>query len=438
MTTITEVINTDYKQYAMYVLENRAIPSVIDGFKPVHRILLYSMLNEHKGKKTKLADLSGISKFGYHHGESSAAGAAVTLTAPWNNNVPLFQAHGNFGSRLIQEAAAARYIFASLGENFAKYFGDHEVVDKNKDRDAFTPQTYLPYIPWVLVNGIEGIAVGFACRFLPHDPKALAESCLLALQQQKSPSKYPISVIPSFPGFTGSVVQESDTKYITRGVVSRTARNTWQITEAPWGYDREQLFDKLVDLQEAGKIVDFSDDCDSSGFNFSVKVDTETDKKLQAGDPIAFFKLEKSFTENYTTLDETGKLKIFATKDELIRYFVAYRLTKVEQKIKYDYDKAVADRDWASKKLSFVSDVSKGIIKLQDKNKADWLIYCKDKYKATQEEAAKLLQIPVVDMTSDHVQALYKKVDAFEKERIRIAKLKPATVYADKLKELCK
>lgn len=427
--TVAQTIDSDYRHYAMYVLENRAIPCFIDGFKPVHRKLFYAMLNEHRGKKTKVSDLGGISKFNYHHGESSAMGAAVTLTAEWNNNVPLFQGHGNFGSRLIQEAAAPRYIFASANPEINKYFSDFEVCDKNSDEDSPEPQTYLPNIPWVLVNGVEGIAVGFACRYLPHSPVDIAKACQLAVKG-KLKDDYVIPV--TFPGFRGEVIQESATKVVTRGIVTRVKRNMWQITEAPWGYDRDQMFNQLDKMMADGKIVDFDDDCNDTGFNFLVKLDSACDVKCQK-DPIAYFKLEKAFTENYTALDETGKLRLFQSKPEIIRTFVEYRVKKIGDKIQYDIKEVSSKLTWAMLKLNLIGDVLERKIDLLAMKKADLIAYTVDEYAASEENAAKLTQIPIVDMTTDKLADLRLEIAKLGAALEDLRQLVPTDVYTARL-----
>ena len=427
--TVAQTIDSDYRHYAMYVLENRAIPCYIDGFKPVHRKLFYAMLNEHRGKKTKVSDLGGISKFNYHHGESSAMGAAVTLTAEWNNNVPLFQGHGNFGSRLIQEAAAPRYIFASANPEINKYFSDFEVCDKNSDEDSPEPQTYLPNIPWVLVNGVEGIAVGFACRYLPHSPVDIAKACQLAVKG-KLKDDYVIPV--TFPGFRGEVIQETPTKVVTRGIVTRVKRNTWQITEAPWGYDRDQMFNQLDKMMADNKIVDFDDDCNDTGFNFLVKLDSACDAKCQK-DPIAYFKLEKAFTENYTALDETGKLRLFQSKPEIIRAFVEYRVKKIGDKIQYDIKDVSSKLTWAMLKLNLISDVLERKIDLLTMKRVDLIAYTVDEYAASEENAAKLAQIPIVDMTTDKLADLRLEIAKLGAALEDLRKLVPTDVYAARL-----
>ena len=431
--TIKDIIDVDYRSYAMYVLENRAIPSYIDGMKPVHRKLFYAMLTEHKGKKTKVADLGGISKYGYHHGEGSACSAAVTITADWNNNVPLFNGHGNFGSRLIQEAAAPRYIFASLNPDIEKIFIDYEVCDVHEDaEDHPEPKTYLPIIPWVLVNGIEGIAVGFACRYLAHLPSDIAKACILELNGKLKDDH----VIPvTFPGFKGSVVQDTPNRVITKGVVTRTKRNTWEISEVPWGFDRESMINLLEKLTDDGKIDDYDENCDDSGFNFTIKMNSAMDAKC-AKDPIAHLKLERAYSENYTALDEHGKLRLFESKIDIIRAFVKYRLGKVAEMIKYDLNAILVDIEWSLRKQAFITDVVTNKIKLQTKSRSEWVIDFATRYKTNQTDSNRLLAISMFECTQDSIDKLSAKLVELNAEKARLESLVPTEVYKRQLSSI--
>lgn len=410
--SVTETINTDYKEYAQYVLSNRAIPCYIDGFKPVARKLLYAMLNQHKGKRTKVSDLGGISSLNYHHGEASAMGAAIGLAADWSNNVPIFEQHGAFGSRLIPEPAAPRYIFASLNKSFYNYFTDFDVLDRKENDEDPEPKTYLPNVPWVLINGVKGIAIGFACEYLSHDPKDIAAACVESLKGTLESDRV---IIPSFPGFHGQVEVLAHDKFNTIGTATRTKRNTWEITELPWGVTREKYFNILSKMEDDGDIVDFEDNC-SDRFNFIVKVDTKTDKTV-AADPIKFFKLAKSYTENYTALDENGELVLFETKVEIINSFIEFRLKKVQEQLDFEINKLTEQLKFLVAKLQFVKDVLDDKIDFRAVTKKQLTSKVKTDYNISIEYAQRIISIPIADITKDMVKTLSDRIKKLEADK---------------------
>ena len=119
---ISSVAANEWKSFAMYTVESRAIPNMIDGLKPVQRFYLYSSLLNSKRDFKKVSAVSGIiSDYGYNHGETSAASSGQLMAATWNNNICLVEGRGSFGTRLVQEAGAARYVYNRMHQNFDKY-----------------------------------------------------------------------------------------------------------------------------------------------------------------------------------------------------------------------------------------------------------------------------------------------------------------------------
>ena len=431
--TIKNIIDTDYLEYSMYTIENRAIPSVIDGFKPVHRKLVYAMINVHGGKKTKCNDLGSISSLNYHHGEASAMEAVKTLGAPWNNNCPVFKGYGNFGSRLIQEAAAPRYIFASLSPEFKKYFIDEEVAPVSLDPENPEPAHYLPTLPWVLVNGIEGIAVGFATKILPRSIKTLTTEVLLCL---KNPTLYLASdkpVKPTFPEFRGEVSQgEEPNQWVTTGIIQAAPKNTYKISELPIGYDRAGYIEMLHGLVDTDKIQDFDDDCSEQGFGFTVKVTKAQKDKIDI-DPIKYFKLAKPRTENITTIGVDGKLKIFSSPAQLIHYFVEYRLQKFEQKLAHEKTNLDSDVTEMKGKIKFINAVIAGKIDFRKTSQASLLEYITDNI-STKEWAKNFINIPIYNCTMDYVEKLKNKILDAEAALLALKSETPMTRYLGVLK----
>lgn len=431
--TVLELIDVDYRAYSMYVLENRAIPSAIDGCKIVQRKLLYSMLTSG-GHKIKVAELGGgLSSYGYLHGEASAQQAAVKMAQAWSNNVPMFEGHGNFGSRLVPEAAAPRYIYASLNKEFSKYFSDTEVCPVSNDPDNPEPLHYLPTIPWVLVNGIKGIAVGFATNILPRSPVDLATQCKKYIETGELD---PV-ILPSFPSFRGTVVHVNDNKFKTVGIIEPNGTRGYTISELPIGYDREQYIELLCNLIDAGKIIDYQDLCSKDGFKFGIKINRAQREALEAAGLNKVFGLETAFSENLTTLDAHGKLRVFQNTSDLIKYFCDYRLQKYSDKIEYDINKCVERIEFLEDKVKFIQAVIEEKINFRTTTKKQLIEYIHVNITEA-EYGSKFISIPLYECTKDLVDSLLQDVVKLRKQLVALTKLTAKKLFQTNLDRIQK
>ena len=433
--TLTDIVNEELRQFSMYTIENRAIPSAIDGFKPTARKLVYSMINDYGGKKVKVAEIGGgLSRLNYHHGEGSAQGTVVTLAADWNNNAPVFIGHGNFGSRLVTDAAAPRYIFASLSDDFKKYFIDEEVAPKSFDPDNPEPAFYLPIIPWVLVNGISGIAVGFKADILPRSIKSLIKTTTECLRNPQKFLRDNKPIAPSFPSFKGQVEQLGPNQWKTKGIIEYVGKLTYKISEVPIGVDREAYVTFLNSLIDKDLIRDYDDDCSSEGFGFTIKV-TGQQKTVIDADPIKYFKLEKSHTEILTTLGHDGKLKIFQSVAELIHYFVQYRTTKFGDKIQYDIDKVTQELAELKDRIKFIKLVINNKVDFKKSTKQQLLDFVAVNVTA-EDYGRKFINIPLYECTHDEVAKLEQKIAEKTTYHQGLLKMTPEGLYAERLASL--
>ncbi|EFW0223359.1 DNA topoisomerase, partial [Shigella sonnei] len=266
---LKSIIDNEALAYAMYTVENRAIPNMIDGFKPVQRFVIARALDLARGNKDKFHKLAsiagGVADLGYHHGENSAQDAGALMANTWNNNFPLLDGQGNFGSRTVQKAAASRYIFARVSKNFYNVYKDTEYAPVHQDKEHIPPAFYLPIIPTVLLNGVSGIATGYATYILPHSVSSVKKAVLQALQGKKV-TKPKVE----FPEFRGEVV-EIDGQYEIRGTYKFTSRTQMHITEIPYKYDRETYVSKILDPLEDKGFITWDDACGEHGFGFKVK-----------------------------------------------------------------------------------------------------------------------------------------------------------------------
>ena len=429
--TVTEIIDSDYMEYAMYTLEQRAIPSVVDGQKIVNRKILYAMINKFGGKKTKLNDLGSISNLNYHHGEVSAISAAVGMTQDWNNNSPLFIGHGAFGSRMIQEAAAPRYIYASLSDVYKKVFIDTEVCPPSSDEESPEPAHFLPIIPWVLVNGILGMSVGFKCSILPRSLSTIitATKAYLSNPERFLAADNPLP--PTFPSFRGKTFAKGISQWVTQGVVKSAPKNTYEITELPIGYDREGYVTLLNELVDSDSIKDYEDNCSKDGFGFTIKV-TSAQKDAVDNDPIKFFKLEKTHTEILTTIGIDGKLKIFQSVAELIAYFCEYRTKKFGDKLEFDKTKIREHASMLSDKLRFIQDVIDEKLPLKDTTKAEMIDHIFENI--TKADYGKtFIRIPLYECTPEEVAKLRSEIEGQRALLVELNSQTPEKIFSQRL-----
>lgn len=432
-TSIKNFIDTDYKDFAFYVLEQRAIPSVIDGFKTSQRKLFYAM-QSYRNKRVKLAELGGsLSSIGYAHGETSANDAAVRMARAWSNNIPAFIGHGNFGSRMIQDAAAARYIYATMNPKADAIFIDNDVLVKNADPEDKEPHHFLPAIPWLLVNGASGIAVGFKSEILPRDPKLLVKACVEYIETGKVRTE----LMPHFPGFKGEVKRTEENKFMTFGVIEKGLRNSYVITELPWAFDRQKYFEILAGLVEAGKISDFEDHCDKSGFKFIVKMNI--DQRADAEKDIyRYLKLYETYSEIFTTLDEKGKIKIFKNVEDIIAYFCDYRIKKKRDQREFEANKIRDQIDFLQSKIKFIKTaIDQGVGIISKMTKQELKIWTTDLIgKPTYTD--QLVRIPVYEFTTDEVDALLAELESCETKLQMHISIKAEDALIQNMKECMK
>jgi len=413
---LSNVASREWKSFAMYTVENRAIPNMIDGLKPVQRFYLYSSIVNTKRDFKKVSAVSGIiSDYGYNHGEGSAAGSGQLMAATWNNNICLVEGRGSFGTRLIQDAGAPRYVYTRLHDNFNKYIKDVDLSPIHEDPEHEPPAFYLPVIPLVLANGTKGIATGFATNILPHCPESLAEACSEYLRTKKISAD---TIKVKFPEFEGTVEQDplEPKRYTVFGVYRKTSKTQLQITEVPYGYDRENYVKVLDKLEDGGDIVSYEDLCDKSGFRFDVKLKQNTSAKWNDKQIIAKFKLSKVLSQNLTVIDYDGKLREYDDARNIVMDFCDYRYGILEQRINKNISKYNSELNWLNIKMEFIQLVLDDKITFKNKNKKQ---IGSDIVTILPEASAhvdRLLSIPFSNLTSEEIQSLEKQIKQAEKD----------------------
>ncbi len=409
---VTELIDGQYKDYSKYVLYSRAIPHMIDGLKPSQRKILYTALKTANTSRIKTASLSGntISQANYHHGDASLNDAITKMVQLHSNNIPLLEGEGSFGSRLVPDAAAPRYTYVKMSQNFEKYFADTMVADKSIDPEDPEPAFYLPIIPWVLVNGVKGIAVGFATDIQPRNPKEIAKLCQAYLKGKNIDKE---TLLPYYPEFEGKIYEELDSVYC-EGNFTLTGQTKLEITEVPVGFTRESYVQVLNKLEETGKIVSYTDKCDKTGFKFDVTL--KRGKKMKDYQIVRLFKLKKKINENITVIDHEGKLKVYDSPIDIIKEFCDYRLGKYEERYEYLIEEGLSALDIIKAKVKFIELIIQGTLDFKNKNRKTIKKELTTTFKSDIIEI--LIKMPIYSLCQDEMSkyinegtALYKQIE---------------------------
>lgn len=439
--TITEFLDKEYKDYSFYTIENRAIASVIDGLKPTQRKVIFVAEKIWRNldlKPLRVFQLAGriASEAYYHHGDQSLSNAIITMSQKFKNNLPLLDGEGIIGFLRAPEPSAARYVGAKLSKNFRLLYKDFELISNREDEgNIIEPEYYLPIIPTILVNGSSGLAVGHASNILNRTPKDLIDSCILYLKNGKF-SK----ITPMINEFDGDWISDSENskRWIIRGKFQRLNTTTVKITEIPPSLTYEKYDEILDKLVEAKHVVSYDDNC-KSNIEYIVKFNREALAGLDDEKLIKLLKLEDYQTENFTTLDESGKLKIFESVQEIVKYFVDFRLTYYSKRKAYLLNKLNYDKNILANKGKFIKAILDNKLDVKNKSKNEIVLNLeKMEFLKIEETYDYLLRMPLWSLTTEQFQKLKEDFAKLKEEIIAMEATDPKDTYLQELVELKK
>jgi DNA topoisomerase-2 len=439
--TVTEYLDQDYAMYGMYTLENRAIPSVIDGFKPTQRKIIYisdKVWRSGNEKPLKIFQLGGkiAADAHYHHGDGSLNGAIIGMAQSFKNSLPLLEEIGQFGSLRSPEAGAARYISTKLTGNFRLLYKDFELLENQvEEGNTIEPKFFLPIIPTVLLNGSSGIAVGFATNILNRNPLDLVDSCLKVLDGKKIGK-----LLPWWREYNGPVESVTGTnQYIMRGVYEVQNTTTVNITELPPSMTFQKYEAHLNSLQDRGIITSY-DDNSANGINYTLKFARATLAGLIAkGKLDQTLKMIETETENLTCLNEKGKLAIFEDITQVVEYFVSFRLSFYDKRKAFLIKKYGEELIFLSNRAKFIKLIIDGKLKVNNVPRKEIVLYLQTAdFDEVNGSYNYLLNMPIHSLTKETYEQLLKEVSDIKLLLAEIKKKDPTEMYREDLVELKK
>ena len=361
---IDQQMRSAYIDYSMSVIVSRALPDVRDGFKPVHRRVLFGMDGlglRYTSQTKKSARIVGevLGKF-HPHGDLSVYDAMARMAQDWSLRYPLVFGQGNFGSMDGDPVAAMRYTEAKLSKLSDEVLADldKDTVDfQNNFDDSLQEPTVMPTkVPLLLLNGSSGIAVGMATNMAPHN---LSECCDAICAYVDNPDITVEELMhhikgPDFP--TGGIIQGHqgirDAFETGRGrivirskteiEVSDSGRETIVVTEIPYMVNKRELIEKIAELVENKKIDGISYINDETtmkdGVRIVIRLKKDANSNVVLNTLFKYTPLQSSFSVNNVAL-VNGRPRLLNLK-ELIKYFVRHRHEVILRRTRFDLDKA--------------------------------------------------------------------------------------------------
>jgi DNA topoisomerase-2 len=440
--TVTQYLDQDYREYAVYVVEERAIPSVIDGFKPTQRKVIFvadRVWRNGSEKPLKIFQLAGkvAADAHYHHGDGSLNGAIIGMAQKFKNSMPVLEEIGQFGSLRSPEAGAPRYISTKLHKNFRLLYMDFDLLtSRYEEGNEIEPQFFLPIIPTVLLNGGSGIAVGFATNILNRNPLDLIDACIKELDGKKYSEP-----APWYYGFSGSCTQdpENHLAWAFRGKYEIKNTSTIDISELPPSATYEKFDLLLSTLEDTRRLASYDNNC-RSNINYVLKFRREDLKLLIDSNRLdRTLKMEERQSENFTVLDENGNLKIFNSVTEIIQYFVKFRLAYYIKRKEFLINRLTHEMMVLTNKAEFIKAIISGKLKINNVPKKEIILFLQvANFEEINGSYSYLLAMPIHTLTKETYEDLLGDCFAKEKELEEIKKREHTQMYREDLQELRK
>ncbi|GAA5960302.1 hypothetical protein JCM3765_002536 [Sporobolomyces pararoseus] len=377
---ISDFINKELILFSM--ADNiRSIPSVVDGFKPGQRKVLFACFKRKLKVEIKVGQLSGyVSEHSaYHHGDASLQGTIIGLAQDFvgSNNINILDPNGQFGTRLQggKDAASARYIFTNVAQITRTLFhpSDDDILDYlNDDGQSIEPTWYIPILPMVLVNGSDGIGTGWSSYIPNYNPSDIVDNLRRKIKGEEMEPMH-----PWYRGFRGTIEKGDKEGYKCSGIISRIDDSTVEITELPiraWTQTYKEMLESWVAGSDKQPIwvKDYKEYHTHTNVHFIV---TLTDKGKEAiekdGLEKVFKTTNKINTSNMVCFDPAGKIKKYATPEDIISDFYDVRLEYYHKRKRHLVSELEIIHDRLSNQARFIQCIIKKEITLSNRKRAD-------------------------------------------------------------------
>ncbi len=444
---LEDVLGERFGRYSKYIIQDRALPDVRDGLKPVQRRILYAMnkmgMNSNKPYK-KSARIAGEVMGKYHpHGDSSIYDAMVRLSQPWKQGVCLIDMHGNNGSIDGDSAAAMRYTEARLTKEAEALLED---IDKrtvlfvpNFDDEELEPTVLPAKFPNLLVNGGAGISAGYATKIPPHNLKEVIEATIRRIESPNMMMETLLKIMPG-PDFpTGAIVQglEGIKNAFTTGAgrvlvrsktsIEEISKNTYRIvvTEIPYEVNKSDLVKQIDMLRVNRKLEDIAevrDESDKEGLRIAIDLKRDSNVDVCLNYLLKNTELQVNFNYNMVAINNHRPVQMGVL--EILDSYINHQKEVITNRSNYNLNKAEKRLHIVLGLIKMV-DVLDGVIQAirKSKNKQNSKENIMKAFGFTDLQAEAIVTLQLYRLSSTDINALLKEKDGLEKEIIELSEI---------------
>lgn len=442
---IENFFNNEYIGFAGFD-NGRKIPSISDGLKTSQRKVLYTILKNNINsdkKEIKVEQLSAKTseQTSYLHGAQSLNLVACGLAQKFvgSNNINILEPDGNFGTRMIPTPSAPRYIYTYLSEVSEHIFRkeDEPILEQQTfEGDIIEPKQYYPIIPLVLVNGTDGLSVGFSSNIIPRDP----EEIINWLEAKLNHKTYSTDFVPYYKGYKGTISRDLSStdvvKYMSKGDYIQDNASQLTITEIPIKYTLKSYLKVLDNLCDKDIIKSYKDLSDNDIFRFEVKVKREFFENKTKDDILQILKLTESFTDNLVLLDNAGKIKEYSSVEQILEEYYLIRYNAYEKRKNYYLNKLEKELEFNIERSRFIEFVISKTIKIDDEISSIINKLIEFNFKQFDNSYDYLLDMKISSLTKNKVEELTNKINNIKGDIDNLTNMSIEDMWLKELKEL--
>ena len=430
--SLEDIMSKRFGRYSKTIIQDRALPDVRDGLKPVQRRILYGMYKEkHTYEKPTVKSARSVGDImgKYHpHGDSSIYDAMVRMSQSWKSNAPLIEMQGNNGSMDGDSAAAMRYTESRLSKISNEFLRDIDkdtvLWTRNYDDSLFEPTVLPVRFPNLLVNGGSGISAGYATNIPPHNLGEILEATIYKIKKPNATLEELMEFVkgPDFP--TGAIVEGKqgiiDAFTAGKGKVVIKARASFEknkgkeqiiITEIPFEVNKQQLVKKINDIRIDKKIdgmIDVRDESDKDGLTIAIDLKKEADPELILN--YLYKNTELQVNYNYNMVAIVNRRPMEVGLIDVLDAYISFEKEYIEKRTAFDLDvfkKQLHITEGLVKAISILDEII-ALIRAS-KNKADSIQNLIDKFEFSYEQADAIVTLQLYRLSNTDIIELEEK-----------------------------